>query len=190
MQIDKTLIHVAYMLASVLFIFGLKRLSSIKTSRQGNMLASLAMLIAIIATLVDLGNVSYTYILAGVVIGSAIGAFAALKVEMTAMPEMVAIFNGMGGGASALVALSYVFGTDIAGRAGTTLTMSGASSPDVAVTIILSLLIGGVTFSGSVIAWAKLQGVMTGNPVLFKGQNVLNGLILLAVVVAGAMLAF
>ena len=105
-------IHIAYMLAAVLFVFGIKRLSSIKSSRQGNILATLAMFVAIAATFLDLQwfqTFKPSFVIVGCIIGAAIGAYFAVKVEMTGMPQMVAIFNGMGGGASLLVALSFFF---------------------------------------------------------------------------------
>ncbi len=100
------IVPVLYLLSAVMFILGLKGLTRVRTARRGNALASFAMLIAIVTTLLDLGLVDYRWIITGLIVGGLIGAIAALKVEMTAMPEMVALFNGFGGGASALVALS------------------------------------------------------------------------------------
>ncbi len=177
----QTAIHLAYMLAAVLFIFGLKRLSHVKTSRQGNALAAAAMAIAIGTTLVDLGNVDYGFIIAGAVLGSVIGAVVAVRVPMTSMPEMVALFNGFGGGASALVSISYLLGAVGAGS---------AMGADVAFTVALSILIGAVTLTGSLIAYAKLQGVMPGQPILFPGQNALNVLMFLGAVVLCVLVGF
>jgi NAD(P) transhydrogenase subunit beta len=184
----QTVIHLSYLLASALFIFGLKRLQKVKTARQGNLMAALAMLIAVVATLLDMGVVNYTYILAGAVIGAALGALAAVRVQMTEMPQMVAVFNGMGGGASALVALSVAL-RQVQG-AGEAATLGAALGGDVAVTLGLSILIGGVTLSGSVVAFAKLQGIMRGQPMLFSGQNLLNLLLALAALGGGAYLMF
>ncbi|HSJ16221.1 MAG TPA: NAD(P)(+) transhydrogenase (Re/Si-specific) subunit beta [Longimicrobiales bacterium] len=166
-------INLAYLVAAVFFIIGLKRLSSPKTARTGNMIGASGMLIAILATLLDQQIVTWTWILLGLVIGSVIGVLFAYRVKMTGMPQMVALLNGFGGGASALVAsdeyLRYAAGTT-------------APVLDVQASIMLSVMIGSVTFAGSLIAWAKLQEVMTGKPIVFPGQKVLNGLL-----VAGAL---
>jgi proton-translocating NAD(P)+ transhydrogenase subunit beta len=172
-------IELTYLLSAVLFVVGLKRLQSPATARRGNGLAALAMLLAIVATLVDTEILSWTGILVGVAIGGAIGGFAARKVQMTDMPQLVGIFNGFGGGASALVAVAEFMGNPAVGP-GTT-----------GVTIMLGTLIGGVTFTGSFIAFAKLQGLMTGNPVTFPGQNAFNLVLLLVVLfLAAAGLGF
>jgi H+-translocating NAD(P) transhydrogenase subunit beta len=138
-----------YLIAAVLFIVGLKRLTSPATARTGNRLASIGMLLAIVVTLLDAGIIGYGTVIAGLVVGGGIGAFLARSVEMTAMPQLVAAFNGFGGGASALVALSAL-----------------ASEPDsdtrTLVTIAISVLIGAITFSGSFVAFGKLQGVLSG----------------------------
>ena len=168
-----TITYSAYLLASVLFILGLKKLSSPKTARRGNLYAMLGMLLAIVVTLLDKQILDYTYIIAGLVIGSAIGAIAAKKVEMTAMPQMVALFNGFGGIASTFVAF------------GEYVQLEGVFGTDVSVTLVLSLLIGTVTFTGSMIAFAKLQGIMRGAPIVYAGQQWVNALLLIAVVVLG-----
>jgi NAD(P) transhydrogenase subunit beta len=133
------------------------------------------MLLAIVATLVDTEILTWTGILIGVALGGAIGGFAARKVEMTQMPQLVGIFNGFGGGASALVAVAEFVASPTVGP-GTT-----------GVTILLGTLIGGVTFSGSFIAFAKLQELMTGNPITFPGQNPFNAALLLGALALGAM---
>lgn len=155
-----------YLVAVSLFIYGLKRLGSPSTARSGNQLASLGMFIGVLVTLLDQNIVSFELILAGVVIGSAIGVIAAKRVEMTAMPELVALFNGFGGGASAVVALGEFY------RLG---DPAGISSVDIS-TMGLSIFIGALTFTGSLIAFGKLQGMVTGRPVGFKGQQVLHAL--------------
>ena len=167
--------ELAYMLAVALFIFGLKMLSSPKTARRGNLLASLGMLIAVMATLVHV--VDFTWIVVGIIIGSIIGALASRLVAMTAMPEMVALFNGSGGIASLLVGLA-----DYHNR----LSSVGGGRVDLysAVVISLAVLIGGITFTGSVIAWAKLSGKMTQKPVVLPAQNFIS-----ALVMAGAIAA-
>ncbi|HNQ21880.1 MAG TPA: NAD(P)(+) transhydrogenase (Re/Si-specific) subunit beta [Phycisphaerae bacterium] len=169
-------IDLLYLIAAILFIFGLKKLSSPTTARRGNLLAAIGMLIAILVTLLDKQIVSPAWIVAGMVIGAGIGLWWARAVPMTAMPQLVAAFNGFGGVASALVAISEHYRPD-----------GGAAHIDVLVTIALSVLIGMVTFTGSFIAYAKLQGVMTGAPILYKGQHLVNILLGLAVVVFGVL---
>ncbi|NOY05422.1 MAG: NAD(P)(+) transhydrogenase (Re/Si-specific) subunit beta [Chlorobi bacterium] len=177
----ETLTYLIYLLSAVLFILGLKQLSSPKTARRGNMLAMLGMLLAIAMTLLDKQILDYTYIIIGLVVGSGIGLIAARVVQMTAMPQMVALFNGFGGGASTLVAYSEY--------------LSRLQDPalgfelNVTITIVLSVLIGTVTFTGSLIAFAKLQGLMKGAPIVFPGQQFLNAVLIVAVIVLGVMLA-
>lgn len=173
-----TITNVVYLVASVLFILGLKNLSSPKTARKGNFMGLIAMLLAIVITLLNQGILDYTYIIAGIVLGGAIGAVAAKKVEMTQMPEMVALFNGFGGIASTFVAYSEY------------LNQSGnIAAVDIIVSMILSLLIGTITFTGSLIAFSKLQGFMTSAPITFSGQRAINGLLLLGVAVSGILFA-
>jgi NAD(P) transhydrogenase subunit beta len=149
-----------YLAAGVLFILGLRGLGSPRTARRGNLLAALGMLLAIVVTVADIidepGVVWWT-IIAGLIVGGGIGAYLALRVQMTAMPQLVAAFNGFGGGASALVAAAEVVATD------------GVFSTETAVTVALSIGIGVVTFSGSFVAYAKLQGLITGRPVGLPG---------------------
>ena len=186
--VDSVLVPVFYLLSAVLFIFGLKGLTRVRTAQRGNALAALAMLIAVVTTLVDLGLVDYRWIIAGLVVGGLIGAVAALKVEMTGMPEMVALFNGFGGGASALVACSILWLNIIEpAAAGSAASILG---PDAAVTAFLSVLIGAVTFSGSLIAFLKLSGRMSGKPALIPARNLVNGLFLAAATAAGLYMAF
>jgi len=181
-------IPLAYLISAVLFIFGLKGMTRVRSARRGNGLAALAMLLAIVTTLVDLGLVDYRWILIGLVIGGLIGAVAAMKVEMTAMPEMVALFNGCGGGASALVALSLTWKEAIeTGHAG---TLDAAVGHEVAITTALSVLIGAVTFSGSIVAFLKLRGWIAGRPILLPGRHFINAVLFLGVLVTGAWLAF
>ena len=164
------LIAVAYLGASILFIVGIKRLSSPRTAPLGNLLAALGMGVAIVATLFHQNVVDFRGILAGVAIGGAIGAVAAARVQMTAMPQMVAVFNGLGGAASALVAAAEIVRQVGAGS---------LPSPFVSVPIVAGTVIGALTLTGSLIAFAKLQELMTGRPVVFPGQRVLNGLLAL-----------
>ena len=168
--------NVVYLIASVLFILGLKKLGSPKTARQGNVYSMLGMLLAIVITLLDREIIDFTYIIAGLLVGSVIGAIAAKKVEMTQMPQMVALFNGFGGIASTFVAYAEFVNTK---------HLVGGT--DVVVSLVLSLLIGTVTFTGSMIAFLKLQGWMPGRPIVFKGQVAFNGLLLAATFVLGWM---
>ena len=165
-----------YVLASILFILGIKKLSHPKTARNGNSLAATGMLIAIVSTLLYFGNIDFQLVVLGIIIGTIIGGVFAIKVEMTQMPQMVAIFNGFGGSASALVAAAeFLNSGDI-----TTFTMS---------TIVISVFIGTLTFTGSFIAFGKLQGFISGQPIVFPGQQVFNGILGLALIVVGVLTA-
>jgi NAD(P) transhydrogenase subunit beta len=154
------LINVSYLVAAVLFIVGLKGLSSPRTARSGNLLGSLGMLLAIVATLLDRGIVRFDLILAGLGVGAAIGVVWALKVPMTAMPQMVAILNGFGGAASALVAGTAVLAPE---------KLSHIPALQLYLSSAFSSIIGAATFSGSTVAWAKLQEVMSWQP---RGKGV------------------
>ena len=168
--------NILYVLSSVLFIFGIKRLSHPKTARSGNFIASMGMLIAIITTLIAKGNISLELVGLGILIGSIIGAFFAIRVEMTQMPQMVAIFNGFGGIASALIASAEYLNPD------------GILSTFSLSTISLSVFVGTLTFTGSFIAFGKLQGFISGQPIVFPGQQILNGLIALFLVATAAFM--
>ncbi len=170
------LVELTYLLSAILFVVGLKQLQSPATARGGNALASFAMLLAIVATLVDTDILGWTGILVGVAIGGIVGGVAARKVEMTSMPEMVGVFNAFGGGASALVAVAEF------------LNLSSVGLSTAGVSMLLGTVIGGVTFSGSFIAFAKLKGILTGNPITFPGQSATNGLLLVGTLVLGAMI--
>jgi len=166
-----------YVLAGVLFILGLKRMSHPKTARSGNTVSSIGMLIAIVVTLAYFGNLDFRLIAVGMIIGTIIGGLFAVKVQMTGMPQMVAIFNGFGGGASALVAAAEFF-TKVGTPSQTHYLMG---------TVGISIFVGTLTFTGSFIAFAKLQGIISGKPITFPGQQVFNGiiaLVMLASVVA------
>ena len=154
-----------YVLSSVLFILGIKRLSHPKTARSGNSIASIGMLIAIVTTLLANGNISLEMIAIGIIIGTVIGVFFAIRVEMTQMPQMVAIFNGFGGIASALIAAAEFL------NPGQILSAFSLA------TISLSVFVGTLTFTGSFIAFGKLQGFISGQPIVFPGQQFLNALI-------------
>ncbi len=167
--------NIFYVLASVLFILGIKKLSHPKTARNGNFLAAVGMFIAIVATLVSYGKIDFQLIATGMIIGAIIGATFAIKVEMTQMPQMVAIFNGFGGGASALVAAAEFLKTGEI----TTFTLG---------TIVLSVFVGTLTFTGSFIAFGKLQGFVSGQPVVFPGQQMINAIFAIGMLGIGYML--
>ena len=166
-------INLTYVVASVLFIIGLKMLAHPDSARRGNIISGVGMLIAIIVTLLERQVVSYEYIIWGTIVGSIIGAVAAYRVSMTSMPEMVGLFNGAGGLASLLVGWAALY-------------MTG-NSTFTSFTIFLSILIGGVTFTGSVVAWAKLAEVMPGGAIVFGAQRLVNALILIGIFVSGAL---
>ncbi|USR91478.1 NAD(P)(+) transhydrogenase (Re/Si-specific) subunit beta [Phormidium yuhuli AB48] len=172
-------IQLSYLVAASLFFVGLKRLGSPATARQGNRLASLAMLVAIVATLLDRQVLNYPMILLGIAIGSVIGAITAQKVAMTSMPQLVGLFNGLGGAASALVAMAefwHYFDLTAEPNAGSTIT------------VMLGVLIGGVTFTGSLIAFAKLQGLISGSPITFPLQQPFNAALLVSFLIGSGYL--
>ena len=172
--------NLAYVFAAVLFIIGIKRLSSPKTAQSGNTIASIGMLVAIIATVLSFELLDFKLIGVGIIVGTIIGSTFALRVQMTQMPQMVAIFNGFGGGASALVAAAEYFA-----KYDTTELGSFISG-----TIILSVFIGTLTFSGSFIAFGKLQGFVSGKPVVFKGQQIINALMVIGILLLGSFIIF
>ena len=171
------IINLAYVLAAGLFILGLKLLSHPLTARKGNMVSAVGMLVAVVVTLLDHQIISYHWILIGFLIGGAYGAWKAKSVEMTQMPEMVSLFNGYGGLASLLLGWATVSQLSTVGFSGATAF--------VLITVILTLLIGGVTFSGSVIAWGKLSGRMNAKAVIFTGLRELSVLHLVGFFVVG-----
>ena len=158
--------NIFYVLASVLFILGIKKLSHPKTARSGNFLSACGMFVAIVSTLIANDNIDLQMILLGMIIGSAIGVLFAQKVEMTQMPQMVAIFNGFGGSASALVAAAEFLN-------------SGSISTFTLSSIMISIFVGTLTFTGSFIAFGKLQGFISGQPIVFPGQQALNAILAL-----------
>ena len=179
---DNFYLDLAYLVSAICFIYGLKMLSHPKTARNGNMIATLGMLIAIVTTVLSGTMLNIKMIAIAMVIGSIIGAFFAIRVEMTQMPQLVAIFNGFGGGASALVASSeFIKNSDSLFMPGTEVSML------LLVSIILSLLIGTLTFTGSFIAFGKLQGLVTTKPVTFTGQQLFNAIIAVVIIIASYM---
>src|SRR5688572_29035898 len=166
-----TLTNLSYLLASVLFILGLKRMTHPRTAPGGNLLGAVGMLIAVVVTMLDRSIVDYRVIWAGLAVGTAAGWVLAVKVQMTAMPQMVALLNGLGGLASALVSMGDSF--TYVGTEPASMTL---------VTALGGVLIGGVTFTGSVLAFAKLQGLVSSAPWTFPFQKLANlGLLLLCV---------
>lgn len=161
----ESLINLAYLLSAILFIFGLKGLAHPRTAVRGNLIGALGMLVAIVATLCDQQVLTWGAIIAGIAVGSVIGIVLALRIAMTAMPQLVALFNGFGGGASMVVA-------------GAELLHWKVSNPNPAmeesIAVGVSCLIGSVTLLGSYIAFAKLQGVMTEKPILLTARHVIN----------------
>ncbi len=158
-------IQLTYLVAVGLFILGLKQMSSPATARQGNVLGAVGMLLAVGATLVDQHILSYTMTAIGLAIGSLLGAWIAYRVAMTEMPQMVGFLNGLGGLSSSLVAIGEYWRLT---NGGTTI------DPIVNLSILLSILIGNITFTGSMIAFAKLQGIIPGTPLKFRGQQWVN----------------
>ena len=159
-----------YLLAAALFIFGIKGLGHPRTAVRGNLLGAAGMLLAIVVTLVDRQILGWGWIIVGLVIGTGVGVVVAVRIQMTAMPQLVALFNGFGGIASAIVAGAFV--------------AKAADSRQVAFATIASGIIGAVTFSGSVLAFAKLQGLVSGRPntnPIFKVGNAVSTLAALAV---------
>ena len=155
-------VNLAYVVAAALFVLGLKGLPHPRTAVRGNLMAATGMLIAVVVTLVDRGIVGFEVIAAGVVVGSVIGAVLATRIAMTAMPQLVALFNGFGGGASTLVAGAFLV-----------IAVEGEQPElDFRVATAASGIIGSVTFWGSLVAFGKLQGLITESPVLFKGRHV------------------
>ncbi|HEX7356996.1 MAG TPA: NAD(P)(+) transhydrogenase (Re/Si-specific) subunit beta [Ignavibacteriaceae bacterium] len=177
-------IEITYLISSIFFILGIKNLGSPKTARKGNLLAAIGMFLAIAATLLDQQVLTFEWIIIGALIGSVAGAIMAYKTPMTGMPQMVGMLNGFGGGASILVALSEYFKKNPNYPVDTGAVFN--LPIDQGIAIILSILIGGVTFTGSMIAFGKLQGLVTGKVVKYPLQHPFNALLVLVVLAAGA----
>ena len=179
-MISANLSAIFYLISGVLFILALRGLSSPETSRQGNLFGILGMIIAITVTFLSIGNFStgFIFVLLFILIGGSIGAFIAYRIPMTAMPELVAGFHSLVGLAAVFVAISAflnpeAFNLGIRGniKLGSLIEMS------------IGAAVGAITFSGSIIAFLKLQGIMSGSPIVFKGQHLLNAVILISIVI-------
>ena len=179
-MISANLLAIFYLISGILFILALRGLSSPETSRQGNLFGIIGMLIAITVTFLSVGNFTsgFIYVLIFLAVGGSIGAFIAYKIPMTAMPELVAGFHSLVGLAAVFVAISAFINPESFGL-GTPGNIKLASLIEMAI----GAAVGAITFSGSIIAFLKLQGIMSGSPITFKGQHALNALILISIVI-------
>jgi NAD(P) transhydrogenase subunit beta len=188
------LVDAAYLVAAVLFIVGLKGLSHPRSAVRGNMLGALGMLLAVVVTLLDQDVLTWEYIVLGIGVGAVAGTILALTIKMTAMPQLVGLFNGFGGGASVLVAgavLIQLFasadGVAIAG-AGSEAAMGAAGGLQITIATVASGLVGAVTFFGSLVAFGKLQGIVTEKPVRYPGEQVVKLLLLTGAIIVGVLI--
>ncbi|MCA9809286.1 MAG: NAD(P)(+) transhydrogenase (Re/Si-specific) subunit beta, partial [Candidatus Dadabacteria bacterium] len=179
-----TLVNLAYLVSASLFIIGLKGLTHPKSAVRGNMLGALGMLIAIVVTLLDKNIISYWLIIAGVVIGGGIGAYLSIKVQMTDMPQLVAVLNGFGGAASVFVAGAVLF--EASHLVGTPLEID--LNAEFLMSVFASGFIGAITFTGSMIAYAKLQGLTKETPVRYPADQLVKIAIAIISVVFGALM--
>tara|TARA_Y100000591_G_C21804459_1_gene683976 strand:- start:290 stop:1696 length:1407 start_codon:yes stop_codon:yes gene_type:complete len=171
--INNNIVNLGYIIAAIFFIIGLKRLSSPGTARNGNRLASVGMLIAVLVTVLGNNILGWEWIITSILIASVVGFFSARKIQMTAMPQLVAIFNGLGGSASGLIA---------AGELYKLIEASSEIAKDTTVTIMISTIIGSLTLTGSLIAFGKLQEIMPTRPLLLPARNILNIILILALI--------
>jgi NAD(P) transhydrogenase subunit beta len=174
--LSREVTNLLYLITIVAFILALRFLSNPATARRGNQIGALGMLVAIVVTFLQDSVVSYWEIGIGMVVGGAFGWVAARKVHMTAMPQMVALFNGVGGGAAALIALAEFHNRT---------PDPGTLKTDISIAIMLSATIGSISFAGSMVAFAKLQELIGGRPIVYPGQQVVNGLLFAGVLAAG-----
>ena len=179
-MISANLSAIFYLISGVLFILALRGLSSPETSRQGNFFGILGMFIAITVTFLSIGNFSsgFIYVLLFIVVGGSIGAFIAYRIPMTAMPELVAGFHSLVGLAAVFVAISAFLNPEAFN-----LGVPGNIKLGSLIEMSIGAAVGAITFSGSVIAFLKLQGIMSGSPITFKGQHPLNAIILISIII-------
>ncbi|HUH37957.1 MAG TPA: NAD(P)(+) transhydrogenase (Re/Si-specific) subunit beta, partial [Spongiibacteraceae bacterium] len=183
---NPNLIEIAYVIAAALFIMGIKGLTKPKTAVRGNILSASGMLLAVLVTLLNNEIISFEWIIAGVIAGTIIGALLAVKIQMTAMPQLIALLNGFGGGASlAVAAAEYLKNTHGAPSVAQALTQlasnpAASSSMDIVIMVAIGLavIIGAVTVTGSLVAFAKLQELVSGQPMGFKGMQAVSALML------------
>jgi NAD(P) transhydrogenase subunit beta len=186
---DTAFINLSYLVASVLFILGLKGLTHPRTAVRGNLLGATGMLVAVLTTMLSQQIISYEWILLGLVIGAAIGAVMAIRVQMTEMPQMVALFNGFGGAASFLVAGAALIEEWTRGMEGIFGLGTSVATFQFVIATAASALIGSVTLTGSLVAFGKLQGIIQDPPRL-PGQQIVNAVLFLAAVAAGVWLTY
>ncbi len=177
------LVNLSYIAAAILFVFGIKMLGHADTARKGNRISSIGMALAIIVTLLSQG-LDYKLVLGGIAVGSVIGFITAKRVQMTGMPELVALFNGFGGLASLLVGWAEYQRASHTKLAGIDSAQVEAFTAGV---IVLAILIGGITFTGSLYAWGKLSGKLSGRALTFSGQKAFNALLALGIIAAGVI---
>jgi len=187
-------VNLSYIVAAILFVFGIKMLGRAETARKGNLVSSVGMGLAVLVTLLESG-LHYPLIAAALVLGSAIGLVAAKRVQMTGMPELVALFNGFGGLASLLVGLAeyqrvHAFLQETVAGALVDAAGVAAVGTFTASVIVLAILIGGITFTGSLYAWGKLSGKLGGKALTFSGQKAFNALLALGIIATGVAFAF
>jgi H+-translocating NAD(P) transhydrogenase subunit beta len=171
--------NLLYLITIVTFILALRYLSDPARARRGNQIGAAGMVLAVVVTWIRIGTTSWWAIALGMLLGGGFGAVAARKVHMTAMPQMVALFNGVGGGAAALIALAELHRI---------LPPPGAPKEDISIAIVLSALIGAISFAGSMVAFAKLQELIQGRPITYPGQQFVNGALFLSALACGLAL--
>jgi H+-translocating NAD(P) transhydrogenase subunit beta len=177
--VSYNLSNLLYLITIVTFILALRFLSNPAHARRGNQIGAAGMIVAVVVTWIKIGTTSWWAIAIGMVVGGGFGAAAARRVKMTAMPQMVALFNGVGGGAASLIALAELHRI---------LPEPGAPKVDISLAIVLSALIGSISFAGSMVAFAKLQELIKGRPITYAGQQFVNGAIMVGAVAAGLAL--
>jgi NAD(P) transhydrogenase subunit beta len=184
-----------YIIAAILFVVGIKMLGRADTAQRGNMISAIGMLLAVAVTLLK-GGLDYKLVMGGLALGTVIGVIAAKRVQMTGMPELVALFNGFGGLASLLVGWAEyqrIISAHLTNSSKPMAELFGITAPQVdtftASVVVLAILIGGITFTGSMYAWGKLSGKLGGRALTFPGQKILNALLALGVIATGIAFA-